>query len=125
MFQWDPAYVDAFWLARDYLPSFGRGLEGTFEAAGDALGATRTEMVPIPHDCRDGFLMAYWRRPDAYLDPTVRANISVFALLPRAEVDAMVAALRADLESGAWRRRNAELLVRDAYDLGYRLLVAE
>ena len=28
--------------------------------------------------------MAYWRRPEAYLDPVVRANISVFALLPAA-----------------------------------------
>jgi hypothetical protein len=55
----------------------------------------------------------------------VRANVSVFALLPPAEVDALVAALRADLESGAWAERNADLLDRDALDLGYRVLVAE
>jgi SAM-dependent methyltransferase len=125
VFQWDPAYVDAFWLARDYLWSFARGLEASFAAGKAALGTTREHVVPIPHDCRDGFLMAYWRRPEAYLDPTVRANISVFALLPPAEVDAMVAALDADLRSGAWERRNAELLGRDEYDFGYRLLVAE
>ena len=59
------------------------------------------------------------------LEPVVRANISVFALLPAAEVDAMVAALRADLETGAWARRNGELLDRDELDLGYRLLIAE
>ncbi len=81
--------------------------------------------MPIPHDCRDGFLMAYWRRPEAYLDPAVRANISVFALLPAAEVEAMVSSLRADLESGEWERRNAELLERDALDFGYRVLVAD
>ena len=104
--------------------SFG-GVQASFDAAKEALGATREEVVPIPHDCRDGFLMAYWRRPEAYLDPTVRANISVFALLPRAEVDAMVAELRADLESGAWERRNADVLARDEYDFGYRILVAE
>jgi SAM-dependent methyltransferase len=123
--QWDPGYVDAFWLARDYLPSFAPGLEGTYEAAKQALGVTREVVVPIPHDCRDGFLMAYWRRPEAYLDPTVRANISVFALLPHAEVAAMVAGLRADLESGAWERRNADLFGHNEYDFGYRLLVAE
>jgi SAM-dependent methyltransferase len=125
VFQWDPAYVDAFWLTREYLPSFARGLHGGFEHGADALGATRMQVVPIPHDCRDGFLMAYWRRPEAYLDPTVRANISVFSLLPPAEVDAMVAALRADLASGAWERRHADLLGRDELDLGYRLLIAE
>ena len=81
--------------------------------------------MPIPHDCRDGFLMAYWRRPEAYLDPDVRANISVFALLPAAEVEAMLVALRADLESGAWARRNAALLELDELDFGYRVLVAE
>jgi SAM-dependent methyltransferase len=125
VFQWDPAFVDAFWLTRDYLPSFARGTHGGFARARAALGATRAVVVPIPHDCRDGFLMAYWRRPAAYLDATVRANISVFSLLPAAEVDAMVAALRADLHSGAWQVRNRELLARDELDLGYRVLVAE
>jgi SAM-dependent methyltransferase len=125
VFQWDPAFVDAFWLTRDYLPSFARGLHGGLTDARAALGATRVEAVPIPHDCRDGFLMAYWRRPRAYLDATVRANISVFSLLPAAEVDAMVAALRADLASGEWERSNRELLALDELDLGYRLLIAE
>jgi SAM-dependent methyltransferase len=125
VFQWDPAFVDAFWLTREYLPSFARGLHGGFEGARAALGATREEVVPIPHDCRDGFLMAYWRRPEAYLDATVRANISVFSLLPAAEVDAMVAALRAALASGAWERRHGDLLARDELDLGYRVLIAE
>jgi SAM-dependent methyltransferase len=125
VFQWDPAFVDAFWLTREYLPSFAPALEDTFGAARNALGATREVVVPIPHDCRDGFLMAYWRRPEAYLDPTVRANISVFSLLPAAEVDAMVTALRADLVSGAWERRHADLLALDEIDLGYRLLIAE
>ena len=125
VFQWDPALVDAFWLTRDYLRDFARGHEASFAAAKAALGATREVVVPIPHDCRDGFLMAYWRRPEAYLDAVVRANISAFALLPPADVEAMVAALDADLRSGAWARRNADLLDRDALDLGYRVLVAE
>jgi len=124
VFQWDPAHADSFWLIRDHLPSF-RGVQRSLAAAREALGATREVPVPIPHDCRDGFLMAYWRRPEAYLDPTVRANISVFALLPRPEVDAMVEALRSDLRSGAWERRNADLLGRDEYDFGYRVLVAQ
>jgi SAM-dependent methyltransferase len=125
VFQWDPAYAESFWLVRDHLRSFARASTRSFAEVKDALGATHEEVVPIPHDCRDGFLMAYWRRPEAYLDPAVRANISVFSLLPQAEVEAMVDALRADLRSGAWERRNADLLVRDEHDFGYRLLVAE
>jgi SAM-dependent methyltransferase len=124
VFQWDPAFADAFWLARDYLPSFPAAQGVSLAETEDALGATRSVPVPIPHDCRDGFLMAYWRRPHAHLDPAVRANISVFSLLPRAEVDAMATALAADLESGAWERRNAHLLERDGFDFGYRVIVA-
>ena len=125
VFQWDPAFAESFWLSRDYLPSFPGTQPVSLAQTEAALGATRSLPVPLPHDCRDGFLMAYWRRPEAYLDPAVRANISVFALLPAAEVDAMLASLRADLESGAWERRNAALLELDAFDFGYRVLVAE
>ncbi len=81
--------------------------------------------MPIPHDCRDGFLAAYWRRPQAYLDQRVRDGISVFRLLPPQDVEVAVARLRADLESGEWARRNAEILERDSMDLGYRLVIAE
>jgi hypothetical protein len=35
-----------------------------------------------------------------------------------------VAALAADLESGAWHERHADLLALDALDLGYRLVAA-
>ena len=89
------------------------------------LRATRVEPVPIAADWEDGFLMAFWRRPHAYLDETVRAGISVFARLDDAEVSEFVAQLRADLESGEWERRNAELFERDETDFGYRLVIAD
>ena len=115
---------DAFWLVRDYLTTVRPAAMTIGELAGH-LGARRIEPVPIPHDCRDGFLAAYWRRPQAYLDARVRDGISVFRLLPPADVDDAVARLRADLESGAWARRNAEILERGSMDLGYRLIIAE
>jgi SAM-dependent methyltransferase len=124
LFQWDPAYADAFWLVRDFFADFARG-ETRFDETRALLGATREIPVPIPHDCRDGFLMAFWRRPEAYLDPVVRANISVFAMLPDEEERRFVAALRADLESGAWAARHGDLLGLESLDLGYRVLVAE
>jgi SAM-dependent methyltransferase len=127
LFNAQPHSVADSWLVRDYLHGFmglvpdGYSLEQTLER----LGGGRIEPVPIPHDCRDGFMHAYWRRPHAYLDPRIRAAISVFGVLPRAEVDEMVERLRADLDSGEWERRNGALLGLDELDLGYRLLVAE
>jgi len=122
---YDPSFADRFWLVRDYLPGF-KGLPGmTIDDVAAHLGAQTVLPVPIPADCRDGFLPAFWARPHAYLDPRVRAGISVFARLEPAEVEAAMACLRADLDSGAWNERNAELAGLDELDLGFRLLIAE
>jgi SAM-dependent methyltransferase len=126
VFQHDPAVAERFWLTRDYLPTFLRRLRGKVLAdMMRPLGDVEIRPVPIPHDCRDGFLAAHWRRPHAYLDPAVRAGISVFAMLPEDEVATAVERLRADLESGAWERRNADILDCDELDLGFRIVVAE
>ena len=127
LFNWDPSTIADSWLVRDYLPGFARLVPSgdSLEDAARAFDGGRIEPVPIPHDCRDGFLHAYWRRPWAYLDERVRAGISVFHLLEPAEVDDAMERLGADLDSGEWERRNAALLELDELDLGYRLVVFE
>lgn len=86
--------------------------------------AARTEPVPIPWDCVDGFYEAYWRRPEAYLDDHVRRGMSVWARVgPDAEQRA-VCRLRDDLASGRWAERNRDLLRLDAAELDSRLLIA-
>ncbi len=126
VFQWDMRYVEAFWLTRDYLPSFRKRLGGmTADDIAVAIGGGSVEPFPIPSDMEDGFLSAYWRRPEAYLDPEVRANISVFALMAQRDVDAFVRQLRCDLEGRSWHRRNAAILDLPEMDLGYRLIIGE
>jgi hypothetical protein len=90
-----------------------------------SLGAIRAIPVPIPHDCRDGFLGAFWRRPAAYLDPLVRSAMSGFSLLDPEHVRRGLARLTEDLKSGRWEARHAALRERESLDLGYRLVVAE
>lgn len=125
---WDPAFASRLWLVRDYLPEaaeLDRGRFGALDEVATALGGARIEPVLIPHDCTDGFLGAYWRRPHRYLDPAVRLGISTFHALASEVVEPALAHLAADLTSGTWRRRNADLLARETLDLGYRLLIAE
>lgn len=120
-------HLDSFWLG-GYFPGIRRVDRETFPTRAEyerALGPVRTTAVPIPHDCSDGFLGAYWRRPHAYLDPAVRFAISSFAKLGEAEVRGGLARLRADLDSGEWQRQNGNLLGLEALDFGYRLVVAE
>jgi len=91
---------------------------------GSCLHVERVEPLLVPADCTDGFYCAYWARPEAYLDPDVRAAISVFHLLDPAVCDRAVDRLRADLESGVWDERHGHLRELDALDVGYRLVVA-
>ena len=121
---WDPE-TEGFWLTRDYFPEILAQDLPIFPTMGElarALGGGEIVPVPVPWDCSDGFLGAYWRRPQAYLDAGARGAISAFAKI--GGVEAGLARLRDDLASGAWARRNADLLERGELDLGYRLVVA-
>lgn len=117
--------VGGFWLT-DYFPEIlevdGRTMP-SLAAIARTLGRVDVLDVPIPHDCSDGFLGAYWRRPHAYLDAGVRSAISVFSRIGSLEPG--LSRLRHDLESGEWQRRHGHLLAREQLDLGYRVLIAK
>ena len=121
----------SFWFLQDYVPEVGettRRLEPGYMTVAEAIGAdVEAAVIPllVPRDMQDGVLGAYWCRPEAYLDPAVRANCSGLALADPAVVARGVAALEADLASGAWRQRHADLDDLPAIDLGYRLVVAD
>jgi SAM-dependent methyltransferase len=130
-----PVVVFTFELAalpawqREY---FGAALEieiprfGTPEQVAAELGGrTRIETVPTPADCSDGFFEAFWNRPEAILDPDVRASQSLWALLEPGEEDRIVASLRADLESGAWDESHGHLRDMGEFDGSLRLIVSE
>lgn len=120
---YDPAFR-GFWLADDYLPELTALDDAAMPPLSlyrEVLGAVEVSAVPIPHDCTDGFLCAYWRRPAAYLDARVRAAMSSFHLI---DAQDGLARLEADLASGEWKRKHSQVLVEDAMDLGYRLVVA-
>jgi SAM-dependent methyltransferase len=121
---YDPA-TTGFWLVDDYFPDINeidRRIMPSLEDLHQALGPVDVRPLPVPHDCTDGFLGAYWRRPSAYLDPGVRSAISAFAKLPNTDVG--LGRLRADLEDGTWERRYGHLMQQATLDLGYRLVVA-
>jgi SAM-dependent methyltransferase len=116
------------WLARDYLPEMiehEREMFPSIEHLGAVLPGLQVETIPVPADCTDGFCIALWARPDAYLDPSVRRASSIWHLLPDMVVERGVERLRRDLQSGEWDRRNGQLRTRSALDVGLRLLTAK
>jgi len=121
LFTFDPD-ANTFWLTRDYVPAIAeldRKWMPKIDALAAELGPCTVTSVPVPHDCTDGFLGAYWRKPEAYLDANLRKSMSSFALV---ESKAGLEKLAQDLASGAWAKANAHLLTQEALDIGYRLL---
>lgn len=119
------ALSDRFWLIRDYLPEVTQLYTG-WPLLGDltaAIGA-RTEPVPIPWNCADGFFEAYWRRPEAYLDDQVRRGMSAWTKVGHEAEQRAVHNLQHDHTCGWWAERNHELLHLQEADLGLRLLIA-
>ena len=108
------------WLF-DYVPEVAELTERTMPPL-DAFGDVEVEVVPMPHDCSDGMIVAMWRRPDAYLDPSVRAATSGLSLVDQHVVEAAMARLADDLRSGAWARRYGHLLEHETLDVGLRIL---
>ena len=118
---YDPSFR-GFWLA-DYLPELVTLDEAQMPRLEDYeewLGPVEIAAVPIPHDCSDGFLSAYWRRPATYLDPRIRAAMSCFWAL--GDVSEELKRLASDLDTGAWAQRYSQLLTLGSCDCGYRLV---
>ena len=112
------------WLT-DYLPELAALDNAQMPKMADYsrwLDAVQIAPVPVPWNCSDGFLYAYWSRPAAYLDERIRSGISSFWTISDAQTG--LARLEQDLESGEWERRYNDLLALEEYDAGYRLVIS-
>ncbi|UJA20121.1 class I SAM-dependent methyltransferase [Thermoleophilia bacterium SCSIO 60948] len=122
----DRAVLRESWV-RHYAPQINE-LDEPFPSIGELagwMGAAAVSPLPIPADCSDLFLEAWFGRPELMLDAAIRANTSGFALLGAQAERNAVERLRTDLASGEWDRRWGRLRAVPEHDGGLRLLVAE
>ncbi|MEV4095834.1 methyltransferase domain-containing protein [Streptosporangium saharense] len=122
----DPDALDLIWLA-EYVPEFvavERRRFPTIDLIASHLG-TRAEVLPvtIPIDCVDGFIEAYYARPEYFLDPEVRASQSAWGFVDDAVESQAVERLRRDLDSGAWDERFGHLREQPEFSGSLRLVV--
>jgi SAM-dependent methyltransferase len=124
LFTWI-GYGNDFWL-ENYIPEI-RGVDHklfpSLEELERILRNISVETIEIPYDCSDGFMCAYWRRPEAYLDQNVRRAISTFSRI--SNIQENLDRLQDDIYSGAWSQKHSHLLEKESLDLGYRLVVCE
>lgn len=122
----DPDAMDRFWLA-DYLPELiatERRRMPRLDRLARLLGPCRITELAIPLDCADGFMEAYYGRPEAFADPAVRQSQSAWSFLDPAVAERGLARLRADLASGEWDRRYGMLRHQPEFAGSLRLLVS-
>ncbi len=125
IFTFDPDIHDALWVFYEYVPAvIGLARDVPLREVTDALGPCRIEVIAVGANCTDGFASAYWRRPEQYLRPEVRAGISAFARLDDRDIEPGMARLAEDLASGRWHERHGDLLAQESCDAGLRLVVA-
>ncbi|MFT5450906.1 MAG: SAM-dependent methyltransferase [Enterobacterales bacterium] len=122
---WDPDSAP-FWLSRDYFPEIhdiDKSIYPKLSEFEDSFKNVGVSVLNIPANCADGFLAAYWKRPEAYLDELVRANISTFSKI--SDYSKGFAQLQNDIHSGKWESRNKELSEIEFFDAGYRLITVD
>jgi SAM-dependent methyltransferase len=122
-----PEPLAEFWLT-EYAPELMVAESGRMppiDVIGGLLGGrVEVEPVPVPSDCTDGFVEAFFGRPEALLDERVRRSQSAWGFIgPEAEA-ASVATLRAVLDDGSWDRRHGHLRTVAAYAGSLRLITA-
>ena len=80
--------------------------------------------VPIPLNCTDGFVEAYYGRPERLLDPGARLACSAWSFVDASVGPRFEAELGRDLKSGAWDAKYGHLRSQPQFDGSLRLVVA-
>jgi hypothetical protein len=125
LFMWDRSFSNRSWVTRDYFPPPPTDETLSIEEVSEALGGEVDVLpVPVPHDVLDGMLHAYWRRPEEYLNSDKRRAIGWFRDRAADQLENELAHLELDLRNGSWHQRNRDLLGKDEFDCGYRLVTA-
>jgi len=118
--------LDRLWLA-EYAPELIAAERRRYPAIATIAAAigrpTDVLEVPIPFDCVDGFTEAYYARPEAFLDPQVRAAQSAWGFITPEATNRAVERLRSDLTSGRWQRTYGHLRTQPQFVGALRLLV--
>jgi hypothetical protein len=124
----DPEAPTEFWLG-NYAPELvevERARYGSLRSIIEALGENcEVHPIAVPRDCADGFQVAFYARPEAFLRPEVRKSQSAWSFLSAGVEDRIVKELAGDLATGRWDEKYGSLRQRETINCQLRLLVAK
>jgi SAM-dependent methyltransferase len=123
----DGAELDRLWLG-EYVPELftaERRRYPPLDQIGRTLGgAVDIREVPVAIDCTDGFTEAFYARPEAFLDPDVRAAQSAWGFVAPDAVQRGMARLAEDLADGRWDAEHGHLRTSPTFTGSLRLVVS-
>jgi SAM-dependent methyltransferase len=122
----DPGAIADLWLS-DYSPEYEavqRHRYPSLDRIAEALGGRlAVRPLTIPLDCRDGFVDAFYGRPEAMLDPAVRRAQSGWSFVAEDAQARFAARLSDDLDLGVWDERFGHLRTQPEFVGSIRVLV--
>ena len=129
IFAFEQSKIPDFWLT-DYFPYFIKDTLKTFPSTKEIASQIeqithkKVAIIPflLPPDLSDCFAAAGWRKPELYLDESVRQGISTFAKIPASELEKGLNKLTEDLDNGVWLKKYGSIKEQLKYDAGYRIL---
>jgi len=121
-----------YWL-NDYAPELIAAERGRYPSIDPPVGLVAARIgataeivpVPIPNDCSDGIVEAFFGRPERLLDPAVRRAQSSWSFVAPEVERRFVAALSADLASGLWDEKYGHWRSAPLYWGSLRLIVGK
>jgi SAM-dependent methyltransferase len=119
--------LDRLWLG-EYVPELFEAERHRYPAIaeiGSALGGTiHVQPVPIPIDCIDGFIEAFYARPEQFLDPEVRSSQSAWGFVEATVAERGLARLAGDIETRRWDQRHGSLRTQPEFIGALTLIVS-
>ncbi len=104
----DNAAAHHFWLT-DYVPELltvmnrrDPAIDLLVEHLSTVQQRACVDVLHVPIDCVDGFIEAYYARPEMFLNPAVMQTQSVWSFIPQSVRERFLGDLAADLRSGRW-----------------------
>ena len=123
----NPDAPTEFWM-KDYAPELvevERNRYGSIRSITDVLGGNcQIQPVAVPVDCSDGFQVAFYARPEAFLQPAVRKSQSAWSFIPADVEKRIVTAIENDLASGIWESKYGYLRKTPTINCQLRLIIA-
>lgn len=122
----DPDLLDNFWNA-EYFPeviAVDKARQPSIDFIKKSLGR-KSEIIPVPIDCKDGFQEVFYARPEAFLDKEIRLSQSVWGFIDDAKQLEIVKRLGNDLKTGERNRKYGHFRKQQTFTCAIKIIVSK